>query len=327
MSISRDPFMFVARSQADLNEFALQTAQTPARADSLSLLEICFRDNCEFASLTLGSVLQLLPNLTVLVLEFSHPIPPHIFAGISLPMLEIFKSNLPHSSLVHLLGCDAVTRRACSSIQSLVLSSSTCDGSKTCPLAACCWDNTSELVCPVECAASLSGRKLMRLTVWQGRPTLNTSAVMRDWRQLPLLSDLSVTVPSGDSSVLATIPNAAPNVRTLKVIETEVSDTSITHAYKIWARLIGSLKRLDSLLVRTPHRFIRDRGNLKQEKEMLLSWLTGKRNQNTHKFRHPNCIGIHYGKDSGGTMSYWATGQTLQRVTHISPTDCDNYLH
>lgn len=218
--------MFVARSQADLNEFALQIAQAPARADSLSLLEICFRDDYEFVPLTLGAVLQSLSNLTVLVLEFSHPIPPHTFADISLPVLEIFKSNLPHSILVHLLDCDAVTGRACSSIQSLVLSSLTCDGSQTCPLAACCWDNTSELVCPVECAASLSGRKLMRLTVWQGRPTLNTSAVMREWRQLPLLTALSVTVPSGDSSVLATIPNAAPNIRTLKVIETEVANVS-----------------------------------------------------------------------------------------------------
>lgn len=218
--------MFFARSQADLNEFVLQTTQAPAQADSLSLLEVCFRDNHEFVPLTLGIVLRSLPHLTVLVLEFSHPIPPQIFADISLPMLEIFKSNLPHSSLVHLLGCGGDTRRAWSSVQSLILSSSTCDGSETCPLGACCLDQTSELVCPMECASSLSSRKLMRLTVWQGRQTLNTPEVMRAWRQLPLLSDLSVTVPSGDSSVLAYIPTVGPNIRTLKVIEVEGANVS-----------------------------------------------------------------------------------------------------
>ncbi|KAI1782176.1 hypothetical protein LXA43DRAFT_906548 [Ganoderma leucocontextum] len=234
----------------------------------------------------LRQCLSLVINVTDVVLLLPLHTPPHLLAGLHLPKLELFKTNLPHRDLLPFLGLlpnlsvlclDSCHRHA---------------DERVCPLSGVNLSSVLTMECPAGCASGATRGELVRLTLDDRASIIGIPQALRSFGA-PSLSYLSLDFFPDDYDVLQEIVSAVPRLRKLKLLEKHQKTRRQSHSRRAWndvARWSGWLSKLtylEELALRTAASVVRNAANVNCEKATLLRWISGTQRQAKHRPRHP----------------------------------------
>ncbi len=173
-------------------------------------LEIGFANSVSFAGETLRRCLQLVPNVADVILDLPPRTPSNILQHVTFPHLQLFKTNLPHYTLLDFLEAHL-------SLKLLILGS--CGSPGECAFASLSHvDHIVDLEGPSQCISHFMGTRLVRLTAHLSYDWYSKFAT----RSLPLsihLVVLSMEILPDDFQVLNSISQTAPSLRKLKLME------------------------------------------------------------------------------------------------------------
>lgn len=208
-----------------------------------------------FPAGNLRHTLSLLSNVTDLSLILPASTPHTIFRGVFLVHLVLLNTTLPHKTIA-----DFVERH--STLRILVLGR--CGRSKQCALQDIDLSSITEIECDSRCVESL---QLKDMTVTTARvnitntPPSPLSTVLRNVHFQPILTTLSLQVPSDDYNILGAIGDFAPALRNLKLIDVRNPLVSLNFHHRrrgIHAQVLCS----DPVFIIAAHGMITRRGQV-----------------------------------------------------------------
>ena len=207
----------------ELREFADLIGLDPGRGSAQVELCLVLQVELTFSESLVRRVLHATPNLRDLCLSLPDPVPATLLSGLTLPNLELFSTNVPHSALGEFLDRHQT-------LTSLI--TEPCDA----PVGQCGLCSPSrtlrfeELECLPTCYSPSTMPFVKRLNLFlpeDGR--LMSTALRAVEAPSHVISFLSIEFHADNYGILTEIPRVAPNVR--KLFLTEMPHASVCHLY------------------------------------------------------------------------------------------------
>ncbi|KAI0742327.1 hypothetical protein C8Q80DRAFT_1273019 [Daedaleopsis nitida] len=143
----------------------------------------------------LAACLMLTPSVAILEVVMTPPIPLLSIASISLPTIEVFKTNAPHRSL-------GLFVKHHPSLRAIELQS--CGRTLKCSLASIDFHHITDIRCPVECAPGVVHGGLERLRLTSNRmDVLASDVLVKIQLDFDILNVLTIEFQTEDSRRLA----------------------------------------------------------------------------------------------------------------------------
>ena len=159
----------------------------------------------------LPACLSLVPNVNILQLYITPPVSIAALARVTLPKVEVLKTNLPHRTLSVFVSVHP-------SLRALELEA--CGRSRSCAVSSASVQHITEMRCPAECAPRLVHDAVGRLRLDIIRPGLLVSDILKKFpTPLYALDVLTLEFSVSDRSLLRAVAANMPWVRNLKLVE------------------------------------------------------------------------------------------------------------
>ncbi|KAI0746379.1 hypothetical protein C8Q80DRAFT_1271282 [Daedaleopsis nitida] len=244
-----------------------------------------------------AACLALTPNLVILELNTTPPIPLPSLAGIHLPTIEVLKTNVPHRALGPFLVANPSLR---------ALDISSC-GRGACSLGSFVFEHITEIRCPVRCASDVVHDAVSRLRLDScGTGILGSNFITKITDIPETLYTLTVEFCPDDAWILRAISATFPQLRNLKLVEK--SKTSV-HKHKPrpwsncrrWSTFLKKMPYLEHLVIRTEGTLSSAQPSAVADNRVFRGWL-GSEPHHPMLRRVTVWQRVH---DRGGVLSEW----------------------
>ncbi len=167
---------------------------------------------------TMRGILRLVPKVTDLTLMLPKCTPPDIFFQVFFPDLQVFKTNLPHAKIKHLVTLHT-------SLAILVLGP--CGQEGRCALADASLERVTTIECSAGCLQAVARPRLVHLSAENDSTAVCVPVIFRQLRAgLSDLYSLTLDIFAADLDILVSIALVAPRVRKLKLLEQPIQVVS-----------------------------------------------------------------------------------------------------
>ncbi|PIL28473.1 hypothetical protein GSI_08511 [Ganoderma sinense ZZ0214-1] len=334
MAFSYAPRVRRFSSAADVVNFIVASADSPLIALAVRHLTITLHH--PIAPQALQQCLSITPNVEDLIL-FLPPNPPgDILDDVHLPRLQLFKTNLPHQSLLHFLPTH-------DSLTDLCLGA--CGrGAEEDSCLLCVLDLMGIVVaeCPVSCIRAVAHPTLFRLTGEIDRQSLpNGPAILRSIHApLASLHALTLDFYPGDYDILQFLVRVVPQLQKLKLLERPGTYHRENHTRRAWndaARWFASLLQLqwlEELAIRTASSITWSSKGVDREGKTLMRWVARSpraAKRNARAIEHPALTSLRLWyrtrEPAGGILTYWSKSSGVwKNILRATPPPQDTFF-
>ena len=192
-------------------EIALLNPEIGTAVTELAIVPSVSSLNRDVLEAYLHTCLTLTPNVVILELLVSPPVPIAALGCGLLPYIEVLRTNLPHRSLLPFLSLHPTLR---------AVELGACGRSRRCALACLDLPHITDIRAPSDCVANLAHAEMNRLRIDAVGPHMLASAAISHFPPaLNALHVLSVEFVPEDASILHSIAVHLPGLRNLKLLE------------------------------------------------------------------------------------------------------------
>ncbi|KAI0730669.1 hypothetical protein C8Q76DRAFT_792818 [Earliella scabrosa] len=263
---------------------------------------------------SISAVLSLMPNISILELFLTPPLPLTSLLNARLPFVTVLKTNMPHRVLVPFVAAHYGLR---------ALSIDSCGRSVKCALASIDVDHVTDIRCPVECAPHLVHEAITRLRLDSGRPgTVSSAVITKIPVAPPAIYVLTAEFKPEDGAILRKVAAKFRYLRNLKLIE-KCKAPGQKHKARPWSdrtQWISALKQLphlERLVIRTAGALTSAPNSRNAERKMFQQWVDV--NDPHPTLRHITVWQRVY--DRGGILSEWKLEDGVWTGTWTSEPD------
>ncbi|KAI1788733.1 hypothetical protein LXA43DRAFT_894149 [Ganoderma leucocontextum] len=321
-------------SAADVVAFIDAATIDPEAASVVTDMRITLHN--QIPPQALRQCLAITPNLEDLILFLPRDSPEDILDDVHLPRLQLFKTNLPHGSILHFLSTHDTLSDLC------LGACGRDERAASCPLSTLYLNGVRVVECPIGCVRAVAHPALDRLTGEIHPRSLSSGPTILRSIPVPLasLSALTLDFYADDYDILQSIVRVAPGLQKLKLLERPRAYRRQSHARRAWNDAASwsvnllRLQWLEELAIRTASSVIRSSRDVDSEGKTLMRWVARSSRAAKRPIRaieHPTLTSLRLWyrvrEPAGGILTYWSKSSgSWKNILRAAPPPPDTFF-